>query len=178
MRFRSITVLAATALIAAGVLMAAPAASADTSITWYQSVGRPSADAACPATPAEDVAEGWTEWAPSWEEWANDGAGGPVCTRSIVWAYQSDAGSGTALPSANCILTYTAYYADFDGNYYLPPGSTTYSDSGCVTVGGILGYGYVYAPDGADQAATLCRLAFGVEQVNGSFAPDVYQCNT
>ncbi len=42
--------------------------------SWYQSVGRPSADATC----AE-------HWHPSWEQWANEGSGGYVCSTEEYW---------------------------------------------------------------------------------------------
>ena len=43
---------------------------------WHQSVGRPSADAACPS--------GFTR---SWAEWPNNGSGGFVCNRMIYKYY-------------------------------------------------------------------------------------------
>ena len=48
--------------------------------SWWQSVGRHTADAPCPAG-----------WNPSWAEWMNAGKGGFVCNREIYWA-----GSGWA----------------------------------------------------------------------------------
>jgi hypothetical protein len=42
---------------------------------WMQSIGRP-ADGLC------DESQGWV---PTWEQWMNDGAGGPTCYRVIAW---------------------------------------------------------------------------------------------
>ncbi len=177
MKSRILTAFGVVVLALGGALVVAPSAAADTPIIWYQGVGRASASAPCPTTSAADSAAGWTEWTPSWEEWANDGTGGNVCTRSITWAYEAGVG-GMQFPSADCILTFGVWYADFDGNYFLPPDSTDYSDSACATSHSFLTYGYVYAPEGPGQALTLCHLAFGVGVgVNGSFAPDVYQCD-
>jgi len=54
---------------------------------WYQSVGRTNADAPCEKSSATESAAGWTKWAPSWEQWANDLRGGFVCNRQITWAF-------------------------------------------------------------------------------------------
>ena len=67
--------------------------------TWYQSVGRTSSDAPCEESPTEDLAAGWTQWSPSWEQWANGAAGGFVCSRQITWARTPDSGdSGGSTP--------------------------------------------------------------------------------
>jgi hypothetical protein len=42
--------------------------------SWYESYGRPSADAVC--------LEGWT---PSWAQWMNAGTGGFTCDRETYW---------------------------------------------------------------------------------------------
>ena len=47
----------------------------DTPQPWFQSIGRPSADALCPAG-----------WNPSWAEWPNGHTGGFVCNRNYVWS--------------------------------------------------------------------------------------------
>ena len=56
---------------------------------WYQSLGRSSAAAACEKSTSSDLAAGWTQWAPSWEQWANNSKGGFVCSRQITWLYDS-----------------------------------------------------------------------------------------
>lgn len=70
-----------------GGIALTPRASADQ--IWFQSVGRASADAPCEESPAADLIAGWTPWAPSWEDWANGGTGGFVCSRQITWAYDT-----------------------------------------------------------------------------------------
>ena len=81
-----------------GFTTAAPAAADQ---IWYQSVGRASATAPCEKSTATELAAGWTNWAPSWEQWANDSMGGFVCSRQITWAYDTPpvscaAGAGAA----------------------------------------------------------------------------------
>jgi len=56
---------------------------------WYQSVGRASETAACEKSTVAELAAGWTQWAPSWEQWVNGGKGGFVCNRHITWAYDT-----------------------------------------------------------------------------------------
>lgn len=85
----------------AGFTTAAPAAA---NKVWYQSVGRASSDAPCEESSTEDLATGWTQWAPSWAQWANDSVGGFVCNRRDTWAFDSvppsDSGSvSCAAPS-------------------------------------------------------------------------------
>jgi hypothetical protein len=68
---------------------------------WYQSVGRVSATAACEKSTTTELAQGWTDWAPSWDTWVNSGNGGFVCNRHITWAYDTPpvscaAGAGAA----------------------------------------------------------------------------------
>jgi len=70
----------------AGFTTASPAVA---NKVWYQSVGRASATAACEKSSSTDLAAGWTQWAPSWEQWVNGGKGGFVCNRQITWAYDS-----------------------------------------------------------------------------------------
>lgn len=53
---------------------------------WYQSVGRASVDTPCEPSSDADIVTGWSPWAPSWEQWANGGSGGFVCSRQITWA--------------------------------------------------------------------------------------------
>lgn len=69
-----------------GFTTAAPAAA---NKIWYQSVGRSSNAAPCQESTGAELAEGWTNWAPSWEQWANDRQGGFVCSRQITWAHDT-----------------------------------------------------------------------------------------
>ncbi len=70
------------------MLMGARIASADE--VWFQSYQRGSASEACVAQPGETPwQDSWGAnpgWSPSWEQWANNGNGGWVCSRSITWA--------------------------------------------------------------------------------------------
>ena len=79
---------------ALGVTVVAPA-SADA--VWHQSVGRGTAEQACPESAAADLEIGWSSWGATWEEWVNDGTGGWACTRSITWA-RSGGGAGEGDP--------------------------------------------------------------------------------
>ncbi len=62
---------------------------------WYQSYQRGSASEVCVAqqgeTPWQDSWGTNPGWSPSWEQWANNGQGGWVCSRSITWARDSAA---------------------------------------------------------------------------------------
>jgi hypothetical protein len=62
---------------------------------WFQSYQRASQEEACVAqsgeTPWQDSWGINPGWAPSWEQWANNGQGGWVCSRSITWARDSAA---------------------------------------------------------------------------------------
>lgn len=164
---------AAGVLAAASALTIAPAASADSPITWNQSVGRASVDAPCPATSSQDAAAGWTPWSPSWEQWANGGTGGPVCTRSNTWAYASD-GDGTApprYPSAGCVEARAGKWAQFNGGWALAFLSPAYNDSTCTPpTDTVFGFKSVYAPPGYDADA-LCLEAWGthVNELDGNY---------
>jgi len=87
----------------AGFTTASPAVA---NKVWYQSVGRASETAACEKSTVAELAAGWTQWAPSWEQWVNGGNGGFVCNRHITWAYDTPpvscaAGAGAA---GTCVL--------------------------------------------------------------------------
>jgi len=79
--------LSALAAVAA-TLLGANVASGDE--VWFQSYQRGSASEACVAqageTPWQDSWGTNPGWSPSWEQWANNGQGGWVCSRSITWA--------------------------------------------------------------------------------------------
>jgi len=78
----SVLVMVATTLFGARV--------AEADSTWYQSYQRASQEQACVAQPGETPwQDSWGTnpgWSPSWEQWANNGNGGWVCSRSITWA--------------------------------------------------------------------------------------------
>jgi hypothetical protein len=82
--FAFVSVLAMTA----SMLVSTNIASADQ--VQVQSYQRTSQTAACAAQPGETPWQAsWgpdSSWKPSWEQWANNGTGGWVCTRSITWA--------------------------------------------------------------------------------------------
>ena len=92
---RSRKFLAALTSLAAvaAMLMGARIASADE--VWFQSYQRASASGVCVAqageTPWQDSWGTNPGWSPSWEQWANNGQGGWVCSRSITWARDSAA---------------------------------------------------------------------------------------
>lgn len=80
--------LAAVVAMTASMLFGANIASADQ--VQVQSYQRASQTEACAAQPGETPWQAsWgpdSSWSPSWEQWANNGTGGWVCTRSITWA--------------------------------------------------------------------------------------------
>jgi hypothetical protein len=80
-------------VVVAGLLFGARVASADS--VWVQSYERSSQTQSCVGQQGETPWQAaWgtdSSWKPSWEQWANNGAGGWTCTRSITWARDSTA---------------------------------------------------------------------------------------
>ena len=97
---RSRTFLSALSVLVviAGTLFGANVASADSiQVQGYQ---RASQTEACVAQVGETPWQAsWgpdATWKPGWEQWANKGAGGWVCTRSITWAKTPVAASSSS----------------------------------------------------------------------------------
>ena len=92
-RMSALFAFVATVAVVASALIGTNAASADQ--VQVQSYQRVSQSEACAAQPGETPWQAsWgadPSWSPSWEQWANAGTGGWVCTRSITWA--QDAGA-------------------------------------------------------------------------------------
>ncbi len=123
---RSRKFLAALTSLAAvaAMLMGARIASADE--VWFQSHQRASASDVCVAqageTPWQDSWGPNPGWSPSWEQWANNGQGGWVCSRSITWARDSS-------PSISCATGGTYAVGDIGpgcGLVFLISGGKTY----------------------------------------------------
>ena len=93
-RTGSVTVSAL--MVIATMLVGVQTASAD--LVQHQSYQRGSQTEVCAPqvgeTPWQPEWGTDSSWKPSWELWANEGAGGWVCSRSIVWAKSSDDSSG------------------------------------------------------------------------------------
>ena len=85
---RPFLAMSSALVMVAGMLFGANIATADS--VWVQSYERTSQTEACSARPGETPwQESWgtdPSWSSSWEQWANNGNGGWVCTRSITWA--------------------------------------------------------------------------------------------
>lgn len=151
--FALLGALAATMLVGA-----TGTASADE--VWEQQYQRESSTAACPPpadeTPWQATYTGQREWAGSWAQWPNDGQGGWVCRRSIVWA--------VSMPSrVGCIRwadTYGFYpgplFYDFGYSQYLASGSPTYTDASCTASLGPTSTGTAYAST-ATAALAICQ---------------------
>ena len=92
-RAKSLFAALSVLLMIAATLFGANVASGDE--VWHQSYQRGSASEACVAqageTPWQDSWGTNPGWSPSWEQWANNGQGGWVCSRSITWARDSAA---------------------------------------------------------------------------------------
>jgi hypothetical protein len=168
----------AAVVIASGLAMAgASPASADQ--VWHQSVGRASADAACPTSDPADLATGWTQWAASWEKWANDSKGGYVCSRAITWA--KDTPPPSVEVALGCtqiqVLPATLAWADFGSGYYLPIESPLFADSACSESIGPSGAPAVYATS-AEQADARCdaSLPGTVAGTPPGLAENIYVC--
>ena len=94
-RTRPFFALSSALVMVAGMLFGANIATADS--VWVQSYERTSQTEACTAQPGETPWQAsWgtnSSWSRSWEQWANSGQGGWVCSRSITWARTSTASS-------------------------------------------------------------------------------------
>ena len=104
--FRLKTFLSALSvlLVIAGTLFGANVASADSiQVQGYQ---RASQSEGCVAQVGETPWQAsWgpdATWKPGWEQWANAGKGGWVCTRTITWAKTPVPGSSSGGASAPC----------------------------------------------------------------------------
>lgn len=174
MRISRFVAAGAAALLTIGFgIVAASPASADQ--VWIQSIGRASADAVCPDSDPADLARGWSKWAPTWEKWMNDGAGGWTCTRSIVWA------KATPPPSLlDCVQVINIAWFDFTGTNWLPEGTQGYTDATCTTLTGVyMGAVFVVA-DSQPAAQTICDAHGGGTATNfgGDYVdPRVYSCD-
>ncbi len=156
---RRLLAAASAAAVATGLGLAmAPSASADQ--VWHQAFVRSSADAPCPApageTAWEDGFTGQREWTPSWALWPNDGKGGWVCERTIIWAHDGGSDGSPATPSIGCQQFGPGFYVLFGAVPAVPSGTLNYENAACTTPGITNGYPLVYAPDGIDQAEELC----------------------
>jgi len=87
----------ATVAVVAIALIGTNTASADSiQVQSYQRVSQAEACAAqLGETPWQASWGADPSWSPSWEQWANNGTGGWVCTRSITWARTTVAGEST-----------------------------------------------------------------------------------
>ena len=145
----------AAAISVAAVMLAglpvSPAAAADR--VWHQSVGRVSATADCPKSSPDELAAGWSQWGPSWEQWMTGGKGGFVCSRKITWARDKP-----LYPSAYCefMSARESVYVQFNGGYWLPFNYPVYTSSTCDDMGGGALLPLVYAPTGYDPTM-LCE---------------------
>ena len=102
-RPKTLLVAMSAAVMVAGTIVGANIAQADS--VWVQSYQRASQTEACVSqpneTPVQEASGSDSSWSPSWEMWANGGAGGWTCTRNITWAITpepaaSGGGGGTA----------------------------------------------------------------------------------
>ena len=162
---RRLAVAAAAGALLAGAGMAfASPASADQ--VWYQSIGRASATAECPASSADDQSAGWSSWGASWEQWNNSGKGGFVCSRSITWAKEAT-GVG-CLQAQRDGGGFDAFWLNFGDGFFSPRDSDVFIDPQCSSAVGSSDYNVVYAAD-LGQATQLCAAVLpGTE----AFIPD------
>mgnify|MGYP000272886600 CR=1 FL=1 len=143
------TVSAVLALLLATVTFVGMSAPASAEPAWVQSYQRMSQIEKCMAQPGETPwQEAWgadASWKPTWEKWANHGAGGWTCTRTINWA-----SPGSVPLNALCFQIDTrgsGIWADFSadplnlslsqgfpGTYFLPAGMPAYADAGCTAL--------------------------------------------
>lgn len=173
-------ILAATA---AAVMMAsgagiAGASPASANQVWHQSIGRASAEAACPTDSPEDLTAGWTPWGASWEQWNNNNQGGYVCSRQITWAYDA--------PVAVCTEIADSLFVLLNPSGFIPDGTPEFVDAACTVDDGsptstINGLGYAFTSGGQDAANAICAAAWASIRdrwvvLAGGRAGDLYPC--
>jgi hypothetical protein len=125
------TVSVSVLVMVAAMLLGARVAVADS--VWVQSYQRASASEACVAQPGETPwQESWGTnpgWAPSWEQWANAGRGGWVCSRNIMWAktpISAGNGDSQALPCGGSLTYAVGDIGPGCGRIFLISGGKTY----------------------------------------------------
>ena len=178
MQFRKlVSGISGLPLAVGGLALAVAPASADE--VWHQSVGRSGPTAACPTTSEAELVQGWTQWTGSWAHWVNNGGGGYVCNRSLVWALSS--GTDSAESAVGCVLaqdeppTYPAISVDFAGS---DSSSTYYFGAGCTGTS-LTGSTWAYASDEATAIAS-CGAGFVAAEARGrnhGGDPNVWLCN-
>jgi len=149
--------LSALAAVAA-MLFGANVASGDE--VWYQSYQRGSASEACVAQPGETPwQDSWGTnpgWSPSWEQWANNGQGGWVCSRSITWAKDSVLASSSSGGSSS--VTYAVGdTGPGEGLVFLISGGLTYEMAPKTWSGGIQDPSAAWC----DDTSTILAGTFG-----------------
>lgn len=152
---------AALVLMSAGAVAAMSPVAADE--VWVQGFQRSGPDAVCQApadeTPWQDSFRGQREWTPSWAQWANNGTGGWVCQREIVWA---KSGSTPGM----CISIGRDGWVLFDSSGAAPIGAPRYGDAACTTPSGpALETALVAAVD-EPQALTACGTLYELPRVS------------
>jgi hypothetical protein len=160
---------AGAVVLATGGLSLAGASSAAADQVWHQSVSRASAATACSTSSADELAAGWwSQWAPSWEQWANGGKGGFTCARSITWAFDSpaDAPTDATVLVGVCMLLEEATDSDpdlfvlVDPSGFIPDGAPYFDNENCAPPeSDFLGlpYGAAVTSGGEAAAIAICR---------------------
>lgn len=193
---RTAAALSGVAVVGCALVAGASPASAG-STAWVQAIERFSAEAACPTSAATGPApqSGWvvTEWAPSWEAWANGGRGGWTCTRTILWgrsspaprvpdAVEPDAPADPPTPPASLCYEYiggSTWLSFASGNPIQLPANIAYGNADCTGTPGQLGpVGLaVYAVDGP-TALGLCQTVDPSSQLLDPPAtdPNIWLC--
>lgn len=155
---RILAATAAAVMVASGAVLAgASPASADQ--VWHQSIGRASAEAACPTDSPEDLTAGWTPWGASWEKWNNNNQGGYVCSRQITWAYDAP------VPVAACTEIAESMFVLLDPSGFIPEGTLYFVDAACTEDGrplenfNVPALGFAFTSSGQGAANAICAAA-------------------
>lgn len=168
---------AGAAVFVAGGLALAGATPASAAQVWHQSIGRAPTSSACPTLSPDDQAKGWSQWAPSWEQWANDGKGGLTCTRSITWAHDTP----TSAPLGGCTNLGEGFVV-LDPSGFLAPGTPIYDNETCTApevenIGD--GFGYAVTSGGLSAATAICQAGNSSQDVSASPIDEynLYSCD-
>ena len=158
--------LSALAAVAA-TLLGANVASGDE--VWYQSYQRGSASEACVAqageTPWQDSWGTNPGWSPSWEQWANNGQGGWVCSRSITWA-QTPVPASSSSGGSSSVTYAVGDTGPGEGLVFLISGGLTYEMAKKTWSGGIQDPSAAWCSDTTTTLSGTFSTAVGTGSAN------------
>jgi hypothetical protein len=118
--------------------------------------------------------------------WPNDGQGGFICERSIIWAKDTPPSEAT-VPSdtTGCVLVTSAAYATNDQDNYwfytgselLPPTAIGFLDADCTVTNGEPTGAWSLVTADASVGAAACQVILGIDGGRWPYGdPRVWVC--